>query len=153
MSQTATTAATLSPNDLKYILWLAGLFASTLIGGATAAWWYSRNQSQTRKELYTKINFVERKVNDKMEQNRKDCTDTKERVGLLEQSHNHLERRMDDMDGKLTTIQMDITAVKETQIRSEQKASEQVMTIIGEVRSIGDKLTINKLLDAQNKNR
>lgn len=145
---TAVTAV-LAPNDLKFIMWFAGIFLSTACGGAAAAWWFSRNQSQTRKELYTKINYVERNVTDKLEKSQKDCTNTKERVGLLEQSHNHLERRMDDMDGKLTTIQMDITAMKETQIRSEQKASEQAMTIIGEVRSIGDKITINKLLESQ----
>ncbi len=152
LSVTASSAATsFTPNDLKYLIWLAGIFASTLIGGVTATWWYSRDQSKTRREIYGKINFVERSVSDRLEQNNKECSNTKERVGLLEQSHNHLERRMDDMDGKLATIQSDIASVKEAQLRSEQKSSEQVLNIIGEVRSIGDKITMNKLLEATNK--
>lgn len=152
LTSTASSAAiSFTPNDLKYVIWLAGSFASVLVAGITATWWYSRDQSKTRREIYGKINFVERNVNDKIDKNNMECSNTKERVGLLEQSHNHLERRMDDMDGKLATIQSDIASVKEAQLRSEQKASEQVLNIIGEVRSIGDKITINKLLETNNK--
>ena len=52
---------------------------------------------------------------------------------------------MDGMDTKLGAIQADVSSVKEAQNRSDQKAAEQHISIVGEIRSMGDKVMIDQL--------
>ncbi len=143
-AQTATNTA-LAAGDIKFIVWFAGAFISALSAGAGVAWWFSRQQSQTRKELYTKINGVKRDVDKEIKTNKESCSETKERVGLLEQSHGHLEQRIDGIDNKLEAMQQDITSTKEGLNMLSQKQSENHLTVVGEIRGLGDKLLIDQL--------
>ena len=116
----------------------AGALVSYFIAGVTgvlgAVFWFQNQLKATRVELYRKIN-----------RNHEETTASKERVSLLEQAHSHHESRMDGMDVKMDTMQKDITTIKENFSQLSQKQSENHLNIVGEIRGIGDKITINRL--------
>jgi septal ring factor EnvC (AmiA/AmiB activator) len=134
-----------TPLDLKTLVWLIGTFISTGITGATVAWWFSRQHSSIRKDLYAKIGYVERDVTLKLNTSKDTCTDTKERVGLLEQAHGHLEKRIEGIDNKLDVMQSDVAATRDSLSTLSQKQSEQYLTVVGEIRSQGEKMMLTML--------
>lgn len=147
----ATTGVAAQGVPFTQITWVIGAICGAAMAAASGAWWFSRQQSTTRRDLYVKINRVEREMRSEVVTNKESCTNTKQRVSLLEQSHGHLEQRMDGVDDKLDAMQTDITTTKEGLTALSQKQSEQHLAVIGEIRSLGDKLLIHQLSKNQEK--
>lgn len=157
-----TTQAAIGAADLKFLGWVASSIIGALSAGATAAWWFSRQQSNTKREMYSKIGYVERDAKaslekahnecmDKLNTAAKECQQTKERLGLVEKDAEYQGKQIEALNTKLMGIQKDIADIKDAQRLSDQKSSENHLTIIGEVRAIGDKMTIAKLVESQRK--
>ncbi len=138
-----------NPQEIKSIVWVMGILVSMVTAGASVSWWMSRQHSQTRKDLYIKINSVERNMSKRLEGNKESCTNNKERVGLLEQSQNHMNQRIEGIDNKLEDMKADITLTKDKISYLAQKQGEQHLAIVGEIRGLGDKIIIDQLKKTQ----
>lgn len=126
----------MSFDDLKIIVWLAGAFVSALAAGLGVSWWFSQQLSNTRKDLYIKINENHKEVKGSIDHNKDDCRNTKERVTLLERDHLHQQEKTDKMDESLNIIKSDLSATKDSVIELAQKSREDTLTIMGEIRSM-----------------
>ena len=131
----AATATGMNFDDLKLVMWIAGAFVSALVTGVSLSWWFNQQLSNARKALYVKINENHKDIQASVTHNKDDCRDTKERVTLLEQSHNHLGQRIDGVDSKLEILQKDVTATKEELTALAQKTQEGSFQIMGEIRA------------------
>lgn len=126
----------MSFDDLKIIVWLAGAFVSALAAGLGVSWWFSQQLSNTRKDLYIKINDNHKEVKRSIDHNKDDCRNTKERVTLLELTKDHHEKKMDEVEDTLKSIKSDLSATKDSVVDLAQKAREDTHMIMGEIRSM-----------------
>lgn len=126
----------MSFDDIKAIVWLAGAFVSTLATGLGVSWWFSQQLSNTRKDIYIKIDENHKGVKRSIDHNKDDCRDTKERVTLLELTKDHHEKKMDEVEDTLKSIKSDLSATKDSVVDLAQKAREDTHMIMGEIRSI-----------------
>lgn len=129
-------AVGISFDDIKLIMWFLGAFASALLAGISVTWWFNKELSSTRKDLYVRMNTVQKEIDTSINSNKDDCRDTKERVGLLEQSTDHHEKQMDKMDETLSTIEKDLSATKDSVVELAQKSREDTLMIMGEMRAM-----------------
>lgn len=126
-------------DTLKMVGWFAGSIFGVVSVTATIIMWINKQLKRTRIDLFTRINS-----------DLKESQGVSVRVSLLEQAHTHHESRMDGMDIKMDVMLKDITDIKDKFTRLSQKQAENHLTIVGEIRNLGDKMTI-KQLQEQNK--
>jgi peptidoglycan hydrolase CwlO-like protein len=123
---------------LKDMVFILTLLCSTAGAGISFSWWFNRQLSTTRRELYTY-----------MGQHVDSITMSRERIGLIELSNRHQESRLDLLDDKIDGIQSDITETKADVGRLNQKLSENHLTVLGAIQQLSDKVEFQKALAAK----
>lgn len=120
---------------LKDLAFILTLLCSTAGAGVSFSWWFNRQLSQAKRELYSHVGKHVEVIHT-----------NKERIGLIELSNKHQESRLDLLDDKIDGIQTDITETKADLGRLNQKISENHLTVLGAIQQLGDKLEFQKAL-------
>jgi peptidoglycan hydrolase CwlO-like protein len=123
---------------LKELVFVITLLCSTAGAGISFSWWFNRQLSQAKRELYSHVG----KHTEVIHNNR-------ERIGLMELSNRHQESRLDLLDDKIDGIQNDITETKADISRLNQKLSENHLMVLGAIQQLGDKIEFQKALAAK----
>lgn len=139
MSPTAQTAQAVTSTDVQTVFWILGLMGAAGTGAISVFLWFSRQLSQTRQQLYSKINKETSATDAKLKENSQLTHESKERLGLLELSNKHQESRLDGLDEKIDNVQKEITDTKKEVVAMNLKISENQLALVGEVRAIGDR--------------
>jgi len=124
--------------EVKDVLFIITLLCSTAGAGVSFAWWFNRQLSANKRELYAHI----------AEQSKVVQTN-RERLGLIELSNKHYESRMDLLEDKIDGIQIDITENRADVGRLNQKISENHLTVLSAIQHLGDKLEFQKALSSK----
>jgi hypothetical protein len=141
MDQSLNAAQAVNMVDIRNIFWILGLMASAGAGAITGILWVNKQISQTRTQLYGRINREADATDTKIESGKILMSMNKEKIGLLELSNKHQESRLDGLDEKIDNVQSEVTATKEKVVEMNLAMQTNQLSIIGEIRSMGDKFT------------
>ena len=147
----STVAASVPQNEYQIVVWVITAFISAITIGGSLTLWIMKNFTQTRREMYSKIGFVERDLKKIIKEGDDACKQTETDIRLLKQAHTHIEKQMDDMGAKIDVVLSDVAGTKDNMNKLEQKVAEQHVTVIGAIQGLGDKILISKLRDQVNK--
>jgi uncharacterized membrane protein YhiD involved in acid resistance len=130
------TSGTIEIGYLKDVLTIVGLAAAGLISVGTCVWWFRTQISDVSRELHDRVSKTNKEFSTKIDHNKDDCRDTKEKVAMLSLSHEHHEKKMEEVEETLRAMKHDITATKDAVVEQSQKAREDTLMIMGEIRSM-----------------